>query len=269
MAEIGPNEALFYLSKLVGTSLAETEEFWKKLSPESKLAQMLEVTDDQLAKVNQHFRSIVTLHIRVTLMADVFSTTGYAHGRSAVGLLQTLMSDPPKVVLDMGALHRATIWENILFKTHIASKGIELGISGHASPLERSPNHLSVTLPEPTSLSVVANGDAMEPLGVGSTLTSVLPLKKETPTDKNAKALKHLTHGLPSALAPFFQCLSYHPRTVLYLLTSCLTAIVKLFYARRNPDSTQKKQILGASDVIASIMISHLKEEITGEMSAR
>lgn len=206
MAEIGPNEALFYLSKLVGTSLAGTEEFWKDLPPESKLAAMLEVTDDQLTKVNQHFRNLVTLHIRVTLMADVFSTTGYAHGRSAVGLLQTLMSDPPKVVMDLGALHRASIWENILFKAHIASKGIELGISGHGSPLERSPSHISVSLPEPTSFGVVANGVAAEPLGARSSPTSVLPLKKETPIDKNAKALKHLTHGLPSALAPFFQC---------------------------------------------------------------
>lgn len=207
MAEIGPNEALFYLSKLVGTSLVETEEFWKELPPESKLAPMLEATDDQLTTVNQHFRSLVVLHIRVTLMADVFSTTGYAHGRSAVGLLQTLMSDPPKVVLDLGALHRASIWENILFKAHIASKGIELGISGQGSPLERSPSHISASLPEPTSYGVVANGVAADS-GVRASPTSVLPLKKETPMDKNAKALKHLTHGLPSALAPFFQCSS-------------------------------------------------------------
>ncbi|KAG6372318.1 hypothetical protein JVT61DRAFT_7758 [Boletus reticuloceps] len=246
MAEIGPNEALFYLSKLVGTSLAETEEFWKELPSESKLAPLLEVTDDQLSKVNQHFRNLVALHIRVTLMADVFSTTGYAHGRSAVGLLQTLMSDPPKVVMDLGALHRASIWENILFKAHIASKGIELGISGHGSPLERSPSHISVSLPEPTSFGVVANGVAADSSGARSP-TSVLPLKKETPVDKNAKALKHLTHGLPSALAPFFQ------------------SIVKLFYARRNPDLVQKKQILSASDVIASIMINHLKAEISGD----
>ncbi|KAG9316564.1 hypothetical protein JVU11DRAFT_2615 [Chiua virens] len=239
MAEIGPNEALFYLSKLVGTSLAETEEFWKAISPESKLAQMLEVTDDEVSKVNQHFRNLVVLHIRVTLMADVFSTTGYAHGRSAVGLLQTLMSDPPKVVMDMGALHRASIWENILFKAHIASKGIELGISGQ------------VTFPSPfLNQQILASSPMVlrrNLRGRDRRLATVLPLKKETPIDKNAKALKHLTHGLPSALAPFFQ------------------SIVKLFYARRNPDPTQKKQILCASDVIAGIMMGHLKAEIIGD----
>ncbi|KAF9241543.1 hypothetical protein BU15DRAFT_87134 [Melanogaster broomeanus] len=248
MAEIGPNEALFYLSKLVGTSLAQTEEFWKGIQPASKLVPMLDVTDDEVLETNQRFRSLVVLHIRVTLMADVFSTTGYAHGRSAVGLLQTLMSDPPKVVMDIGALHRAFIWENILFKAHIASKGIELGSSGHGSP-ERSPSHDSVSLPEPSGSSVVANGVAANASGAGSSSMSVFPLKKESVRDKNAKALKHLTHGLPSALAPFFQ------------------AIVKLFYARRNPDPVQKKQILSASDVIAGIMLDHLKADITGEES--
>ncbi|KIJ61312.1 hypothetical protein HYDPIDRAFT_31398 [Hydnomerulius pinastri MD-312] len=249
MAEIGPNEALFYLSKLVGTSLAQTEEFWKDMGPESKLAPMLEVSEDKVHETNQHFRSLVVLHIRVTLMADVFSTTGYAHGRSAMGLLQTLMADPPKVVTDMGALHRASIWENILFKAHIASKGIELGISGHGSPFDSSPSHVSVSLPEPTGAGVVANGAAPGTSGPGSSSSTpnVLPLKKETAREKNAKALKHLTHGLPSALAPFFQ------------------AIVKLFYARRNPDPVQKKQILSASDVLAGVMLDHLKTEITGD----
>ncbi|KIJ18752.1 hypothetical protein PAXINDRAFT_167299 [Paxillus involutus ATCC 200175] len=247
MAEIGPNEALFYLSKLVGASLAQTEEFWKGIRPESKLAPMLEISEDDVFETNQRFRSLVVLHIRITLMADVFSTTGYAHGRSAVGLLQTLMSDPPKVVMDMGALHRASIWENILFKAHIASKGIELGSSGDGSPLERSPSHVSASLPEAIGSGVVANGVAPDTSGAVSSSTSVFPLRKETVRDKNAKALKHLTHGLPGALAPFFQ------------------AIVKLFYARRNPDPVQKKQILSASDVIAGIMLDHLRAEITGD----
>jgi E3 ubiquitin-protein ligase HUWE1 len=48
-------------------------------------------------------------------------------------------------------------------------------------------------------------------------------------------------------LAPFFQ------------------AIVKLFYARRNPDTTQKKQILSASATIADIMVEHLKYEVEGD----
>ncbi|KAH7888738.1 hypothetical protein F5I97DRAFT_2004510, partial [Phlebopus sp. FC_14] len=244
MAEIGPTDTLSYLSKLVGKSLDATEDFWKTLESQSKLAPMLECNDDQAVAANQRFRSLVVLHIRVTIMADVFSTTGYAHGRSALSLLQTLMAEPARVVKDMGVLHSASIWENILFKAHITSKGIELGISGQGSPLDQSPSHVSVSLPEPSG--VLANGVQVDPSGVTSS-QCVLPLKKETARDKNAKALKHLTHGLPSAMAPFFQ------------------AIVKLFYARRNPDPVQKKQILAAGDVIAGIMTTHLKQEIPGK----
>jgi E3 ubiquitin-protein ligase HUWE1 len=48
-------------------------------------------------------------------------------------------------------------------------------------------------------------------------------------------------------------------------MTGCIPlAIVKLFYARRNPDATQKKQILSASTTIAEIMVGHLKYEVEG-----
>ncbi|KAI6134471.1 hypothetical protein EV401DRAFT_2052880 [Pisolithus croceorrhizus] len=245
MAEIGPNDTLSYLSKLVAMSLDQTEEFWKCLAPESRLASMLKLNGDQALEVNQRFRNLVVLHIRVTLMADVFSTTGYAHGRSAIGLLQTLMVDPPKVVIDLGSLHRAFVWENILFKAFITSEGIELGISGGASPLDRSPTHLPIPLPEAGGGATVTNGVQPDSaLGVSS--SSAKPIK-ETVKDKNAKALKHLTHGLPTALAPFFQ------------------AIVKLFYARRNPDTAQKKQILSAADVVAGIMIGHITQEFADD----
>jgi E3 ubiquitin-protein ligase HUWE1 len=144
----------------------------------------------------------VTLHIRITVMADVFSNAGYAHGRSAIGLLQTLMSDPPKVIRELGALHRASIWENILFKADMVAKGMDVGSSIQGSPLGRSPSHNSVPLPEP-NVGIAANGIH---LGTASTPAQSSPsLNVDTPREKNAKALKHLTHGLPSALAPFFQ----------------------------------------------------------------
>jgi hypothetical protein len=41
-------------------------------------------------------------------------------------------------------------------------------------------------------------------------------------------------------------------------------AIVKMFYARRNPDSAQKKQIMESSSVIADIMLKHLRQELSG-----
>lgn len=145
----------------------------------------------------------MALHIRITVLADVFSTAGYAHGRSAIGLLQILMSDPPKVVKELGALHRASVWENIVFKADMVAKGMEVGPSSQGSPLGRSPSHGSIPLPEP-NVGVIANG--VQPgLVLPAQSSSPTSPKIDTSREKNAKALKHLTHGLPSALAPFFQ----------------------------------------------------------------
>lgn len=146
----------------------------------------------------------MTLHIRITIMADVFSNAGYAHGRSVIGLLQTLMSEPTKVIRELGALHRASIWENILFKADMVAKGMDVGPSTQGSPLGRSPSYGSVPLPEP-NVGVTANGVQPETVSTSAQSSSFAPLNVDTPREKNAKALKHLTHGLPSALAPFFQ----------------------------------------------------------------
>ncbi|KAG1775444.1 hypothetical protein EV702DRAFT_1280045 [Suillus placidus] len=246
MADVGPNEALHYLSKLVENSLSDSQNFWATPQSHSKLAPFIDLSEEQESAANQQFRSLVTLHIRITVLADVFSTAGYAHGRSAIGLLQTLMSDPPKVVKELGALHRASVWENILFKADMVAKGMEVGPSTQGSPLGRSPSHGSIPLPEP-NVGVIANGVQPGSASIPVQSSSPTSPKIDTPREKNAKALKHLTHGLPSALAPFFQ------------------AIVKLFYARRNPDATQKKQILSASATIAEIMVEHLKYEVEGD----
>ena len=81
---------------------------------------------------------------------------------------------------------------------------------------------------------------------------------------------RHLNTSLTAVrvhLRHFSNVRTHHLETVWYLLIWYSIAIVKLFYARRNPDPVQKKQILSASDVIASIMINHLKAEIVGEES--
>ncbi|KAH7909328.1 hypothetical protein BJ138DRAFT_1181114 [Hygrophoropsis aurantiaca] len=245
MTEVGPNEALHYLSRLVGSSLSDTNSFWGSLEPQSRLLPLLDLTEERTAEGNQQFRNLVTLHIRITLMADVFSTAGYAHGRAAIGLLQTLMGEPPKVVHDLGSLHRACIWENILFKAGLTARGINIGGSTEASPLERSPSQVSLPLPN-SAASPSANGVQPEVFAAPSA-SSVQASKADNPQEWNAKALKHLTHGLPSALSPFFQ------------------SIVKLFYARRNPDPTQKKQILASSSVVAHVILDHLKQEVKGD----
>jgi hypothetical protein len=178
------------------------------------------IADEQEQDGNQRFRSLITLHIRITLLSDVFATSGYAHGRAAIGNLQTLMGNQSEdVVPDLGTLHRACIWENILLKAGLTLKGIDTLASAEGSPLERSPSRgASAPLenypaagmvttngvppePEPDSFSAPADGGRFPSI----TWHRSEALKLEGPREQNAKALKHLTQGLPTALAPFFQ----------------------------------------------------------------
>lgn len=157
---------------------------------------------------NHQLRNLITLHIRVTLLSDVFATAGYAHGRAAVNLLQMLMANTsPQVIADLGALHRASIWENILLKKGLVAKGIDIASTPAVSPRDGNGN----TIPAPPA----DNGDEVTP-PVESASADVQN-EEETPLpnppttrppsvrDQNAAVVKHLTHGLPGSLAPFFQ----------------------------------------------------------------
>ena len=165
------------------------------------------------------FRSLVTLHIRITLLSDVFSTYGYTTGRSsAVGLLQTLMGHMgPKTIADLGDLHRSSIWENIVLNAGLVAKGvIETGnaaISGDVTPATLEMDTGEQEDGAPSSGSGVARGSSTTANGVQSELSvpEVAAVRKPQASVaglrlQNALALKHVTHGIPNALAPFFQC---------------------------------------------------------------
>lgn len=174
------------------------------------------IVEEQEQEGNQRFRSLITLHIRITLLSDVFATSGYAHGRAAIGNLQTLMGNSyQNVVPDLGTLHRTCIWENILLKAGLTLKGIDTLASIEGSPLERSPSR-GASLPlenDLTAGTATTNSVPPEPdpfstpadEGHLSTLRRGEVTKPEGPQELNAKALKHLMQGLPTALAPFFQ----------------------------------------------------------------
>ncbi|KAF9012343.1 hypothetical protein BDQ17DRAFT_1232733 [Cyathus striatus] len=246
MSEVAASETLLHLAGLVKESLEDTRSFWETMTEQSKLLSLVDILESQQDEANSQFRNLVTLHIRITLLSDVFATAGYAHGRSAIGLLQTLMSNTsPHVVSDLGALHRASTWENIALNAGLIAKGISVQPTPSSSPLEGSPNPSSLELPDIDR--TMANGPSGGTNGVqrdsdtGSSVRGKQLSKDSSSRDLNAAALKHLTHGLPNALAPFFQ------------------AMVKMFHARRNSDPAQKKQISESSLVVADIMLQHLK----------
>ncbi|KAJ3855492.1 hypothetical protein EV368DRAFT_72228 [Lentinula lateritia] len=244
LTEVAMSETLQQMSQLVKESLQATQEFWSNDTEDSKLLSLLDVTDEEYVNKNFYFRNLITLHVRVTLLSDVFSTAGYAHGRGAISLLQNLMtSTTPQVIADLGSLHRAGIWENIVLKAALAAKGIEVYQTPGASPLDQSPNHRTIDLPvQGPSVPASAPNGAVE--NGASTSTSTPTKETHTrhagPKEFNATALKHITHGIPTALSPFFQ------------------AMVKTFHSRRTPEQSQKKQMIESSATVADVLLKHL-----------
>lgn len=229
MTEVSTNETLLHLAQLAKESLEDTRYFWETPQEDSKLLPLIDITSksffpsritcgnpafvilssigEQEEEVNQRFRSLVTLHIRITLLSDVFATAGYTHGRSAIGLLQSLMNNMSyQVIADLGALHRVGIWENIVLNLGLKSKGISF-LRSQVSSSGRNLGRLSMNLPEnddsinPNEL----NGDFNSPDGAEPMITTASPSSSFGPREQNSAAIKHLTSGLPSSLAPFFQ----------------------------------------------------------------
>ncbi|KAJ3821015.1 hypothetical protein F5878DRAFT_550493 [Lentinula raphanica] len=240
LTEVAASDTLQHMAQLVKESLQATQEFWSTDTQESNLVPLLEVKEDEFVNKNFYFRNLITLHVRVTLLSDVFSTAGYAHGRGAITLLQNLMNNTtPQVIADLGSLHRAGIWENIVLKAALSTEGIEVYQTPTASPLERSPYHRTFGLPEPAMPNSVPSG-SVEHGASASTATKGVHSSHGGPKEHNAAALKHIAHGIPTALSPFFQ------------------AMVKTFHFRRTAEHSQKKQMMESSVTVADILLKHL-----------
>jgi len=155
--------------------------------------------EDEDMKTHQQFRSLVTLHIRITLLSDVFSTAGQSQGRAATGMWQTLMNNIPRTILgDLGALHRASTWENLALNVGLSLKGIEvLASSSHPAESPRTDGVGAIG----SSPSDAGNASG----GANASHTTDQSSKGQGSRDWNASALKHITQGIPNALAPFFQ----------------------------------------------------------------
>jgi hypothetical protein len=126
-----------------------------------------------------------------------------------------------KVVQDLGALHRACLWESIVLKAGLTSRGIDVAATPNDSSREGSPVQPSNTAAPP------AGNSALTPTGVPwrrlppeSTLPnkhSDDPLEIRMPREQNAKALQHIAHGIPVVLAPFWQGILAIMKLILWL----------------------------------------------------
>ncbi|KZT10978.1 uncharacterized protein LAESUDRAFT_721398 [Laetiporus sulphureus 93-53] len=252
MAEAETSETIAFLVRLVHESLEGTKEFWSSMQEESQLLALVDVTDsaEEVTRANLRLRQLITLHIRTSLLSDIYATAGYSHGRAASALLQSLTGPSARDILSqLGTLHRACIWENVVFKAALISQGLdsapssEITVSGSQTPISEIPTAPSTLrqLERTTITGGASNGVQ------GATSTAAPgrpePVKVEGSRQQNAQALKHVASQIPSALAPFFQ------------------AVVRLFQTRRTADNVQKQKIQETAAILADILVSHLEQK--------
>ncbi|KAI1785481.1 hypothetical protein LXA43DRAFT_1115856 [Ganoderma leucocontextum] len=123
MAEAATNETLTFLVKLLQESLEECKDFSETMDEQPKLLNLVEFSGgEEEEKANAKFRKLITLHTRTSLLSDIYATAGYSHGRATQTLLQSLLGRTPNPLQELGSLHRACVWENIVFKSVLSSR---------------------------------------------------------------------------------------------------------------------------------------------------
>jgi E3 ubiquitin-protein ligase HUWE1 len=176
---------------------------------------MLTDFTDNLEEVNQRWRSIVALNIRITMLSDLYSTAGYSHSRGSASLLQALICrGTPDVITGLGDLHRACVWESIVFKNGVGVKDsdpsmpsfLRLPTDGQTDDNSRVRSPFGI----PTTENPTPDADPVERVlsnSVGENSSPSKPVKgKDTPRSLNIKALSHALNQIPSSLTPLFQC---------------------------------------------------------------
>ncbi|KAH8107868.1 hypothetical protein BXZ70DRAFT_1014411, partial [Cristinia sonorae] len=244
MMEASPTETLDFLIDLVNESLAQTNEFRDSAEGQPRFFSLVESKVDDIEQANDSFKKLISLHVRIMLLSDIFTTSGY-QGHAAASLLVSLTADSAKqVVSDLGALHRACIWDNVLVKAHPVFGAVD--VPAVPDLLQALESRLSPTgtANDDATAAGTANGAQSQPTSSATPLVSLpQPKKEEGPREQNVKALKHLSNQIPTTLSSFFQ------------------AVVRLFQSRRNPDAAHKQRIFSAATRVSDVALEHLREK--------
>ena len=144
------------------------------------------------------------------LLGDIFATAGFSQGRALSTLLQSVTGrGAGNILLGLGSLHRASIWEDSMLKADMLS-----GSAGIGNKV-RTPEVILAETPVPVAsgattpgapTGVVAQNGSQAESSVTLTPKTAQSEKATSPRETNIKALKHLASQLPNGLAPFFQC---------------------------------------------------------------
>ena len=173
------------------------------------------------------------------MLSDLYSTAGYSHSRGSASLLQALIGrGTPDVITGLGNLHRACVWESIVFKNGVGVKDsdpsmpsfLRLPPDGQAddNPLVQS---FGITVAENlTPDTNLVEGASSNSAG-GKSSQSKVGKEKDSPRSFNIRALSHALNQIPSSLTPLFQCMVVLSSSLSGDLTICCSYCQVVLYA--------------------------------------
>jgi E3 ubiquitin-protein ligase HUWE1 len=140
---------------------------------------------------NRNYSQMMSLHLRVNLLAQVYSTAGYTHGRPVNSIIQIVNSSEGRATMtDLAEMYRVCLWEAVILKG--------------PDPLKQMGIHVSLA-PSPVGDSPVQEGpsDSEGPELENSTSEheKAVALIKQS----NAKAVRILVQNLARVTTPLFQ----------------------------------------------------------------
>lgn len=175
------------------------------------------------------------------MLSDLYSTAGYSHSRGSASLLQALIGrGTPDVITGLGNLHRACVWESIVFKNGVGVKDsdpsmpsfLRLPPDGQAddNPLVQAPFGIPITEnPTPDTNPIEST---LPNLVGGNSSPSKAGKGKDSSRSLNIRALSHALNQIPSSLTPLFQCtVSCYVLAILGKSHNCFSHRQALLYA--------------------------------------
>lgn len=224
MTEISPNTVISALLKEMHTSLLDISLLLlPDLAKESRLAPLLTPnTDEELAKANEAFRKLVTLNARAHVLSDVCQTFSYAGQKLPLNFLQSLNESGTGVVTlqQLGELHRACAWENMLLKAAVAG----VAEKAPAEPPAEPPAEGQPAERPPVPHSAAAQSASQAP----------------TPLRRNITSLTYLAAQIPVSLNAFFE------------------ETVQLLLPRRNLDPVYRRLAMRTAEDLGAVLKQHL-----------
>lgn len=195
---------------------------------------------DHLASGNKTYRSLVTLHGYISLLAEIYHTLIFSHSKSALAFVQALNDNSETSLLSaLGRLYRSCVWEKVLLL--------------HEMPKEWNAKEWTEIQNKARRSSMIGKPSSSESTNEDMKIDEDDAQRQPKPDENvhvNFKLIKFLLSSIPTDLTKFWQ------------------GVVKMLLPRRSADPAHKKQALGVAKGIATTLFESfnytraMKEEV-------